>query len=73
MNPPNDVAVDSAGNIYAVDSLHKRVRELPTGSTTQVDLPFGEGVGNPEGGIAVDSGGNIYVADQYRVLKLPKG
>jgi serine/threonine protein kinase, bacterial len=61
MNPPNDVAGDSAGNIYAVDSLHKRVRELPTGSTTQVDLPFGEGVGNPEGGIAVDSGGNIYV------------
>jgi hypothetical protein len=49
------------------------VRELPTRSTTQGELSFGDGVGNPEGGIAVDSGGNIYVVDQSRVLKLPKG
>jgi DNA-binding beta-propeller fold protein YncE len=69
--PPNGVAVNSAGDVYVVDSLHQRVVELPAGSTTQVELSFGAGLGNPWGGVAVDSADNIYVADNYRVLKLP--
>jgi len=69
--PPNGVAVDSAGNVYAVDGLNQRVVELRAGSTTQVELSFGTGLGNPWGGVAVDAVGNVYVADNHRVLKLP--
>jgi serine/threonine-protein kinase len=69
--PPNGVAVDSAGDVYAVDSLNQRVVELPAGSTTQVVLSFGTGLGNPWGGVAVDTVGNVYVADNHRVLKIP--
>ena len=75
---PGAVAVDTAGNVYIVDSYkngdnHGRVLKLPAGSTTQVELPF-TGLGYPFS-VAVDTGGNVYVgdSDNNRVLELPAG
>ncbi len=65
---PNDVAVDSNGNIYVADQLNNRVVVLNSSGNTV--LTFGtSGVSNgqfnkPEG-LALDSQGNIYAADTF--------
>ena len=79
MTLQNGVAVDTAGNVYVTDSVHRdrdgRVLKLPAGSNTQVALPF-TGLQNVQG-VAVDTVGNVYVTDTNpngalsRVLKLP--
>ena len=63
---PVDIAFDSSGNMYVVDSIADRIQKYsPTGvwmenwsstgnSPLQFDSPFG---------IAIDTAGNIYVAD----------
>jgi DNA-binding beta-propeller fold protein YncE len=70
LNGPDDVAVDSAGNVYIADN-DNRVVKLPVGSNTPTKLPF-TGLNRPQG-VAGDSAGNVYVTDagNKRVLKLP--
>jgi hypothetical protein len=67
----DDVAVDSAGNVYVTDDDNNRVLKLPAGSNTPIKLPF-TGLNRPQG-VAVDSAGNVYVTDagNNRALKLP--
>ncbi len=69
------VAVDSAGNLFVVDTGNNRVVELPrtaTGYGPQTILPT-SGLNEPDG-IAVDSAGDVFIADwgNYRVVELPR-
>ncbi len=75
---PFGVAVDSGGNLYAVDRQNSRVLYYPAGSTTATRV-YGQGGsfttnGCNQGGTSVnslcnprhatlDSGGNLYIAD----------
>ena len=86
LNRPYEVAADSAGNIYIVDTGNSRVRKVSNGAITTVAGNGFVGYGGDNGpatsaelfypqGIAVDSAGNIYIADtnNYRVRKVSSG
>jgi len=70
---PDDVAVDTVGNVYVGDYANKSVVKLAAGSNTRTVLPF-TGLNSPRG-VAVDAAGNVYVADHdnKRVVKLAAG
>ncbi|EFG76124.1 kinase domain protein [Mycobacterium parascrofulaceum ATCC BAA-614] len=70
---PDNVAVDTSGNVYVTDVHDNRVTEFAAASNTSEAMPF-KGINNPQG-ISVDSAGNVYVVDtgNNRVLKLPAG
>ena len=67
--PPGDpssaviggIAVDKAGNLYAIDQLGKRVLEAPRGTHTVKTLPFSRL--HVPGGLAVDDAGDVFVSD----------
>jgi uncharacterized repeat protein (TIGR03803 family) len=73
---PEEVAVDSAGNIYIADSFNNRIRKV-TVSTGTISTVAGDGTYGYNGdgiaatsaeladpcGVTVDSAGNIYIAD----------
>jgi len=77
LNQPTDVAVDSKGDLFIVDSGNDRIREVtPNGiiNTIAGDGTVGyKGNGGPatsaelnlnhEGGIAADANGNVFIAD----------
>jgi len=81
---PEDVAVDTAGNLYIADFFARRIRKVdPDGIITTVagnGLAGFSGDGGPAtsaqinrpAGVAVDSQGNLYIADNenYRVRKV---
>ena len=80
---PDDVAVDSAGNVYIADSGDHSIRKVDsTGTiTTIAGTGFGfSGDGGPAveaelrrpRGVAVDSAGNVYIADSsdHRIRKV---
>jgi streptogramin lyase len=66
---PRAVAVDTAGNVYVVDSANQAIRKItPAGEVSSVAL----GLFNPEN-IAVDSAGVLYVTDSTGVEKISNG
>jgi uncharacterized protein (TIGR03437 family) len=75
LNTPEGVGVDAAGNVFIVDTLNSRIRQLAPGGNIFTYAGngnasyFGDGlpavraaVNQPEG-LAVDSAGNVYIAD----------
>ena len=72
-NWPNDVTVDSLGNVYVADGWNYRIRKIdPDGVVTTVAGDGTKGYADGTGtgaqfsdprGIAIDSSGNIYVTD----------
>jgi sugar lactone lactonase YvrE len=64
LNGPNDVAVDSVGNIYIADSYNGLVRKVvPSGIITTVAGGGIAGILSNPSGLALDPAGNLYVAD----------
>jgi len=83
---PENVAVDSAGNVYIADTFNNRVRKVANGVITTVagngtsgfsgdDGPAASAQLNTPYGVAVDSAGNLYIADtgNYCVRKVSSG
>ncbi len=73
LNPPDSLAVDTAGTVYVADTGNNRVLKLAPGANAPTVLPF-TGLNHP-GGVAVDSAGNLYVTEtgSNRVLQLAPG
>jgi sugar lactone lactonase YvrE len=73
-NYPNDVAVDTAGNVYVADSGNHTIRKITTGGVVSTLAGLAGSTGSADGtgsaarfssplGVAVDSAGNVFVAD----------
>ncbi len=85
VNGPVAVALDKSGNIYIVDTLNNRIREINS-SNNIINTVVGNGLGgyggdggtplhaslNSPQGIAFDSAGNMYIADtlDHRIRKV---
>jgi trimeric autotransporter adhesin len=85
---PNDVIVDSSGDLYFSDYYNQRIRKVDSG-TGIISTVAGNGIAgyngddvaatsaklnNPEG-VALDSSGNLYIADEWnhRIRKVDSG
>ncbi|MCA1570317.1 MAG: SMP-30/gluconolactonase/LRE family protein, partial [Chloroflexi bacterium] len=67
LNVPNDVAVDSSGNLYIADTENRAVRKVDaaTGTIRTMVITAGAGVGFSLGkplGLTVDSGDNVFIS-----------
>ena len=70
---PMDIAVDSSGNVYTIDTTNERVQKFAStdGGVTYTFVTAWGGPGSGDGqlnapsDIAVDSSGNVYVADSH--------
>jgi uncharacterized protein (TIGR03437 family) len=84
LNGASGLAVDSAGNVYVVDTLNNRIRKVNTAgviTTVAGNGTYGfSGDGGPATSamlahpksVAVDAGGNLYISDtvNFRVRKV---
>lgn len=84
-NDPNDIALDSAGNVYVVENWNNLIRKITPGGVVSTlagaahvsDYVNGVGAaasfGEPHG-IAIDAAGNLYTTDVNTIRKItPSG
>src|SRR6202043_3983058 len=73
-NFPNDIAVDSGGNLYVSDAFNNTIRKITPAGVASTLAGLAGNAGSADGtggaarfnfpdGVAVDSTGNVYVAD----------
>ena len=67
-----ELAVDSSGTTYALDTENNQVLSLAAGADAQTVLPFGDDV-DMLSRLVVDGAGTVYVADGITVYKLTQG
>jgi sugar lactone lactonase YvrE len=76
LNSPNDVIVDSQGNVYIADTHNNQIVEVTAaGAASIVTFPgLSPALHNPNG-VAIDGLGNLYVADSNnsRIVELSAG
>jgi sugar lactone lactonase YvrE len=76
LNSPNDVIVDSQGNVYIADTHNNQIVEVTAfGVASIVTFPgLSPALHNPNG-VAIDGLGNLYVADSSnsRIVELSRG
>lgn len=70
---PAAVAVDGAGNVFAVDAYSNQLLAISPGSPETV-VPLGLSLKSPSG-LALNAAGDLYIADtgNNRILRLPYG
>ncbi len=77
VNYPYGVSVDSAGNVYVVDTYDDRVRRVDarTGIITTVAGPVNSANFSLPRTVAIDRTGNLFVADEgnHRICKVAAG
>ncbi len=82
LNQPNNMYLDSTGNIYVADYYNNRIQKFAAGSnslTAGTTVAGGNGPGNAANqlngpvGVYLDKAGNIYVSDEInnRIQKFP--
>jgi hypothetical protein len=64
-NSPQQVAVDSTGNVYVADHINNRVVKLTSAGVYTASLAFG---GRPRG-VCVDASDNVYVTHSSTILQ----
>ena len=66
--------MDSAGNVYIVDSVAGLVEKVPAGGGAKTTVARGPELASPDN-VAVDSAGNVYIYDSghQRIVKVPAG
>jgi len=83
---PSNVAVDTAGDLYIVDTGNQRIRKVSNGIITTVAGNGAQGYSGDHGpaagahlynpsAVAIDSAGNLYIADSYnnRIREVSNG
>ena len=65
---PQQMALDTAGNLYVVDSSNGLVVKIDAGTKAQSDWISGL---NPSSSLAIDSANNLYLANSGSLYKYP--
>lgn len=70
LSTPEQVAVDTQGNVYVADPGAGKVLEFAPGSSGASGTSIGKGLKKPTG-VAVDGSGDVYIGDSGNIYEIP--